>query len=70
MTVHCLMLYGDHQLPCLFKSGGPHRIATELRNNGYNVQLLDMTGVFSNHELIKYTVSESSTLLGFKSYFI
>jgi hypothetical protein len=57
MSVNCLIFYGDHVLPCLFKSAGPHRIATELRKNGYSVQLCDMTGIYSNHELINYTVN-------------
>ena len=49
---NCIILYGDHILPCLHKSAGPFRIATELRNNGYTVQTLDVSGIHSNDPIL------------------
>ena len=43
----CVLFYGDHVIPCLHKSAGPHRIATELRKNGFTVQPIDLSGLYS-----------------------
>ena len=54
----CVLLYGDHRLPCLHKSAGPHRLATELRDNDFSVQLIDISGVRSNHPVIKRLIDK------------
>ena len=54
----CVILYGDHRLPCLHKSAGPHRLATELRNNGYSTQLIDISGLRSTHPLIEKMINK------------
>ena len=61
----CVLLYGDHRLPCLHKSAGPHRLATELRNNDFTVQLIDISGLRSSHPLIEKLIDkfvDSNTL--------
>ena len=41
MSVNCILLYGNPDRP-VHKSAGVFRIATELRNNGYTVQCIDL----------------------------
>ena len=54
----CVLFYGDHVLPCLHKSAGPHRIATELRNNNVSVQLIDSSGLHSQHPVFKKLIDK------------
>lgn len=42
MKINCILLYGNSTMP-MSKYAGTFRIATELRQNGYNVQTVDLT---------------------------
>ena len=42
MKINCVLLYGNSTMP-MSKYAGAFRIATELRQNGYNVQTVDLT---------------------------
>jgi radical SAM superfamily enzyme YgiQ (UPF0313 family) len=70
----CILFYGDHVLPCLHKSAGPHRIATELRKNNFTVQLIDSTGLHSQHtvfkKLIDKFVNENTAWVGVSGTFM
>lgn len=71
---NCIILFGDHGLPCLHKSAGPFRIATELRNNGYSVQTLDVSGIHSNDpilfRLVDSFVDENTYWVGISGTFL
>lgn len=72
--IHCIILTGNSQFPGGVKTSGSYRIATELRNNGYNVRIVDMT-VFHGFDedfqnLLSELISEHTLWIGFGYNFI
>jgi hypothetical protein len=72
--VHCIILTGNSQFPGGVKTAGSYRIATELRKNGYNVKIIDMTvfhGFDNDFKNILSTLITKDTLwVGFGYNFI
>jgi hypothetical protein len=74
MKTNCILLYGNQEMP-LYKSSGVFRIATELRNQGYSVQCIDITA-FDNSsidkflQIIKNLVSKETLWIGFSTSFL
>jgi DNA repair photolyase len=71
--INCILLYGNDTIPTN-KNAGPFRIATELRNNGYTVQTIDLTafdGFDADLELIlNNIISEKTLWLGISTTFL
>lgn len=75
MSVNCLLFHGlsnDH--PISNKQAGAARIATELRKNGYSVQVVDCTGLSTRHpiwgRIIKKFVGPETLWVGFSTTII
>jgi radical SAM superfamily enzyme len=74
MGTNCILLYGNQDMP-LYKSSGVFRIATELRNQGYSVQCIDITAFDNSNtdkflQIIKNLVSEETLWIGFSTSFL
>lgn len=72
--VHCILLTGNSQFPGGVKTAGSYRIATELRNNGYNVKIIDVT-VFHKFDedlqnLLDTIISKDTLWIGFGHVFL
>ena len=72
--VHCILLTGNSQFPGGVKTAGSYRIATELRNNGYNVKIIDIT-VFHKFDedlqnLLDTIISKDTLWIGFGHVFL
>lgn len=59
MGVNCLIFSGEsvEDLPSN-KFAGPYRIATELRDHGYTVQVVELTGVNQYKPLVKKIINK------------
>lgn len=73
MTVNCILLYGNHQIPTI-KYAGTFRIATQLRNAGYTVQCIDVSAYENKFEkfleVIKLLVGENTLWVGISTTFL
>lgn len=74
MSVNCLILCGDNEWPNISKHAGPHRIATELRNNNYTVQCVDISGQnnfnFIYKKIVKKFVGKETLWVGFSTNYL
>ena len=74
MGVNCLIFSGNTESPFPLISAGPYRIATQLRESGFTVQIVDICKVkiFSKlHELIlKKFVDKDTLWIGFSVNFL
>lgn len=74
MGVNCLIFAGTSDLTALTKSAGPYRIATELRNQGYTVQVVDITDElnfgFKHRAVLKKFVDKDTLWVGFSTTFL
>lgn len=69
----CILLYGNHSMP-MTKYAGTFRIATELRNNGYTVQTIDLLAFNGFDEDLKIVldkfISEKTLWIGISTTFL
>lgn len=68
--VNVLLFTECHYQYSYSKANGAYRIATELRNNGYSVQVVDFFGYMNRDNIniiIKKFVGKSTLVLGFSS---
>lgn len=70
---NCILLYGNHGLP-ISKYAGTFRIATELRNNGYSVQSIDITPFngfdFELKQILDNLISDTTLWIGISTTFL
>ena len=74
MGVNCLIFSGNTESPFRLISAGPYRIATQLRENGFTVQIVDICKIkkFSKlHEyILKKFVDKDTLWIGFSVNFL
>lgn len=75
MKYNCILFYGDTHWPGS-KSAGAFRIATELRQHGYTVQTIDVSGFRTTEaynelqDIVKNFISDETLWVGFSTTFL
>lgn len=72
--VHCIILAGNDEFPGGTKNAGPYRVATELRQAGFNVVVLDIS-IFESFDkqiesILDLLISEETLWVGISTTFL